>query len=346
MRDRKEDSMSHVDEGTLHAYLDGELPSSERAALEEHLAQCTTCRAALADERALRERASALLGSARPIERSAPPLEQLRRSAQARRSPWYVRRSFAWAASIALALGAGYLLRSPTGEVAAPGSQQPSSVGPTIVATTRAPTAPPPEQKPTAPAQRRTTPRVPRVPAELGRASEKAAPPADVVAAALPSREASNAAPAPDSVAQQRLKDTRLEAVVVRGSAAPARPEASVFVDGATVQPVTAKSWAVIDRRLAKSLLGQEPVGIPALAVRSFRRGPGRDGTIVVEQALDSATVIQIFQRPASTSLNDAAERQRADHFGRFIGRLRVEIAGPVSADSLNRLLEQVEPLP
>ena len=26
--------MSHVDEGTLHAYLDGELPSVERAALE------------------------------------------------------------------------------------------------------------------------------------------------------------------------------------------------------------------------------------------------------------------------------------------------------------------------
>ena len=50
MQDWKEDSMSHVDEGTLHAYLDGELPSVERTALEAHLADCATCRANLAEE--------------------------------------------------------------------------------------------------------------------------------------------------------------------------------------------------------------------------------------------------------------------------------------------------------
>src|SRR2546428_5978460 len=91
IQDWKEDSMSHVDEGTLHAYLDGELPSGERTALEAHLADCATCRANLTEERALRERATALLGSALPAERPAPPLEQLRREPQ--RSPWRVRRS-------------------------------------------------------------------------------------------------------------------------------------------------------------------------------------------------------------------------------------------------------------
>src|SRR6266566_377284 len=111
MQDWKEDSMSHVDEGTLHAYLDGELPSAERAALEAHLAGCATCRGNLIEERSLRERASAVLGSARPAERPAPPLDQLRR--EPKRSPWRVRRSFAWAASIALALGLGYFMRSP-----------------------------------------------------------------------------------------------------------------------------------------------------------------------------------------------------------------------------------------
>src|SRR5437879_7810887 len=44
MQDWKEDNMSHVDEGTLHAYLDGELPSAERATLEAHLEGCATCR--------------------------------------------------------------------------------------------------------------------------------------------------------------------------------------------------------------------------------------------------------------------------------------------------------------
>src|SRR5712675_1687808 len=77
MQDWKEDGMSHVDEGTLHAYLDGELPSAERTALEAHLADCMTCRANLTEERALRERAVALFGSTRPAERPAPPFEQL-----------------------------------------------------------------------------------------------------------------------------------------------------------------------------------------------------------------------------------------------------------------------------
>src|SRR5690349_14019953 len=110
-RHRKEDSMSHVDEGTLHAYLDGELPSAERATVDAHLAQCATCRATLAEERALLERASALLESARPPQRAVPPFEQVRRAP--RRSPWHVRTALAWAASLALAIGLGYVLRSP-----------------------------------------------------------------------------------------------------------------------------------------------------------------------------------------------------------------------------------------
>ena len=76
--------MSHVDEGTLHAYLDGELPSTERAALEAHLAQCASCRATLTEERALLERASALLGSAgrRRSTRFAAPDARHGRSAR------------------------------------------------------------------------------------------------------------------------------------------------------------------------------------------------------------------------------------------------------------------------
>ncbi len=106
--------MSHVDEGTLHSYLDGELSADERAAVEIHLSQCATCRASLAGQRALLERASAVLGVARPIERPAPPFEQLRR--QSKRSPWRVRRSIAWAASIVLAIGLGYSLRGTAPE--------------------------------------------------------------------------------------------------------------------------------------------------------------------------------------------------------------------------------------
>jgi len=104
--------MSHVDEGTLHAYLDGELSPAERTGLEQHLPQCATCRGLLADVRALLDRSTALLASARPAERPLPPFEQVRR---APRRPWYLRRSVAWAASIVLAVGLGYYLRGTIG---------------------------------------------------------------------------------------------------------------------------------------------------------------------------------------------------------------------------------------
>jgi hypothetical protein len=108
----------------------------------------------------------------------------------------------------------------------------------------------------------------------------------------------------------------------------------------------------VINRQMARALLGEEPVGLPGLTPRSFRRTP--DGTVVVEQALDSSTFIQIFQRPASPALSDSGAAYtrgfafaRADRLlARYVGRLRVEIAGPVSTDSLNKLLQQVAPLP
>ena len=338
--------MSHVDEGTLHAYLDGELPSVERAALEAHLADCAPCRANLAEERALRERATAVLGSARPAERPAPPLEQLRR--EPKRSPWRVRRSFAWAASIAMALGLGYYMRSPAyREAPASGSlAQPVAVAQNHAASTEADKAPAPVQS-----QRRSSKR-------------PAARPADEVARAAPSPD--SAVPKVAAALLPRADSVRIDASVVSGAVARAEP--SLFVDGAPARQLTATTWPVINRRVARSILGEEPVGLPGLATRAFRRAPGTDGTVVVEQVLDSATVIQIFQRPAGSAypydssgsgyVNEGRARPRGyateDQarergnrlFARFVKGLRVEITGPLSADSLNRLLEQVAPLP
>ena len=351
--------MSHVDEGTLHAYLDGELPSAERAALEAHLAACATCRASLAEERALLERASALLGSARPVERPAPPFEQLQRTPKP--SPWRVRRAFAWAASIALALGLGYYLRNPR---LAPGpAATPATVDqPVVVAADRAAT----ERAAPARFRQRAADSLMRAPADEGaraaqpRRADSAAPQtrATGIVASAPAARADSVAPAPtaamhvrDSLAFAR-EPLRLEEVVVTGRAAtnaaagaPAPRDRSALT-----------AWPIISRGVARSLLGTDPVGLPGLATRRIRRSPGTDGTVVVEQAVDSSTVIQVFQRPASTSAlydssggysyNRSVERERADRLARFVGRLRVEITGPLSPDSLNRLLEQVAPLP
>jgi len=347
MQDGKEGSMSHVDEGTLHAYLDGELPSAERTSLEAHLADCATCRATLTEERALRERATAVLGSARPVEHPAPPLEQLRRAPTP--SPWRVRRSFAWAASLALALGIGYYIRTPSYR-AAPTAHTPAQ--PVAVADNRDAATAEDKARPQASARRGA-----RAVNEVA----KVAPRADTTTVQVA------AAPA------QRVADSlRMDARSVSGALvaraaqdrSPAAPT-SIIVDGVPARQLTPTTWPVINRRVARSILGEEPVGLPGLATRAFRRAPGTDGTVVVEQVIDSSTVIQIFQRPAypydSTgggyanegrarvrgyATEDQARERSNPRFGRFVKGLRVEITGPLSTDSLNRLLEQVAPLP
>jgi hypothetical protein len=371
MQHKKEVSMPHVDEGTLHAYLDGELPSTERAALDAHIAQCEACRARLAEERALIERASTLLGTVRPLERPAPPFEQLRR--ETRRSPWRVRTSFAWAASLALALGVGYYLHD-VGNTRAP---ETAFDGRTVAvrdevaqnrsAQEKAPPTPAPADaelrgnvnRPKASARRETDEQErqkpsaaqPAVPApNLGRFDSSGLRVAARAAPRVAAPDRASAAPAPtlDSI----------NAVVTQVPPATAARMQEEVVLSERKASVTA--WPRIDRQTAKAILGEDPVGLPDLTTRSYRRSPDRDGVVLVEQQLDDRTVIQIFQQQstrASSRLDSLVaggygytrafeQRQRADRLARFVGKLRVEIGGPVSVDSLNRLLEQVVPLP
>ena len=369
--------MSHVDEGTLHAYLDGELPPAERAGLEAHLEQCAACQALLTEERALLERASALLGSARPTERPVPPFQEVRR---APRRPWYARRTFAWAASLVLAVSLGYYLRGP--------SSRPASY-----ALEQRVLAPASESAKTEQRQMLTHQSDELAPARPTNKARWSAPPASDVAqaqgyVALDSLRRGDTLLGFYSVQPTvNLRGARppLQGLAGRVDSAPTRDstlrlgEALIVVDGAptreetdrrpaaatpaprmsrndsrSVRNLVSTTWPLISRGKAASLLGDRPVGVPGLATRRIRGSPGTDSTVVVEQALDSNTVIQIIQRPATAAWNDdssgvfaysGAERARAV-LARYVGRLRVEITGPVSTDSLNKLLEQVEPLP
>jgi anti-sigma factor RsiW len=109
--------MSHIDEGALHAYLDGaldEYPPAEAKGVREHLEACAECALRLEDERRVRSAAATILGHASPrVE--APSFEELKAYVKATR-PAVGRVSvrlyrMGWAASVVLALGVGWLAR-------------------------------------------------------------------------------------------------------------------------------------------------------------------------------------------------------------------------------------------
>src|SRR5881394_595263 len=341
-------NMSHVDDGTLHAYLDAELTPVERARLEAHVAECAACRNRLDEERALLERASGLLGLAQPPERAAPPLHELRRPSVV----WRLRVPVAWAATVLLALGLGYYAGdrpdvSPAPEPVAMRSAD-SSAAATRLADRLAYRATPPraqtppETRPLAAAERKEAERQPvmvvdgaPVSAQLDTVPVGAGAANGVVAIRSRDTGAANAAPAPAAApptAQVALPQRALEAAQVQD----------------VRRALVATQWPIIRRGPARQILGAEPMGVPGLAVRNIRRSPTGE-VVLVEQAIDSVTVIQLFQQRAENDQFGGVQVRGGtvgtERLARFIGGVRVEIAGPLSADSLNRLLEQVKPI-
>ncbi len=110
--------MSHIEEGRLHAYLDGECAEREIEQIEAHLAICDECQERLEAATAASRTASDLLAEVEPGPVSAPTWRELEARAAARtrsapRRTW-VRPSLAWAAMIAVASGS-VGSRTPTG---------------------------------------------------------------------------------------------------------------------------------------------------------------------------------------------------------------------------------------
>lgn len=110
----------HIDDGRLHAWLDGALGREggpDGAAVQDHLKSCDQCRARLESARVERDRARSILASADDQVPAPPPFADVVQRARAttpasRKGPWRsssVR--LAWAASIAVVAGAGLLGR-------------------------------------------------------------------------------------------------------------------------------------------------------------------------------------------------------------------------------------------
>jgi putative zinc finger protein len=350
--------MSHVDDGTLHAYLDGELSPPEAQAVEAHVAQCPACRTRLEEERALIARAGELLARAAPPDRELPPFRPGDVNPPARLW-WQVRTPLAWAATIALALGIGTYV----GE---------RGVAPTIFGDRLARTAPAPGPATASAPDSAFAEQRQRVAERRLRVSKPAASPAVGGAIEEKSRQ-ELARPAADSIARREAAPVTADRYLASKAAAPvpARPE--VVRLGALAGAVNGPPIGVDSARL---LLGTDPLVVPDLPIRGMYRGRllGYSAMVIVEQALDSTTVIEVINgRPSPLQLSDVVvtgageARRRADtapppppspkpapalpppaameKANRAASDFFVDVRGPLSTDSLAALKRLLRPL-
>jgi hypothetical protein len=329
--------MSHVDDGTLHAYLDGELSPPEAQGVKAHLAQCPGCRGRVEEERALITRAGELLAQAAPPDRELPPF----RAGDVRplkRLWWQVRLPLAWAATVAVALGIGTYLGSGSRvlmerPLAAP--QEDQSRGFAAMDTS-------------ARLMRQRPPAEPRV-------AKRAAAPPPASARAIP-----EAAPEADRVGQRG----------VLAAPQPA-PPAGVGFTLDSARAVLGQDPVVLPRA-------------PIRAIRRDRRA-GYAAVVVIEQQLDSGSVIELVEGRAAPANLDAAvvtatgEARAPDSVARLkggrreaapradappaklnaqlvphdaqnrwlrrLGTLEIHISGPLPSDSLQKLLQLLQPV-
>lgn len=356
--------MPHIDEGLLHAYVDGEVEAANRslAELEEHLAQCAPCRARLDDARAVRARAGALLDAARPERIHQPPFEAIQTRARIpRRVPTAGPSVLRWVAVIGLAAAAGWFARGllqPGGEVA-------GSVGiptlPTVTAEGIAPDTPV-----AAPETRR--PRAEGAPAEPG--VETAAPDITMLAALpgdsipvgdqgarpgrIPNPAAAEAAPsrAAKSLEEARARQQGAPVPARADEAAPATaPAFSEQALRAGAQPLAAWAWRRATRDEAARHLGVEPFVAELLPVVEFAvgRAAGRPAVRLI-QALPSGAQVELVQWVANDSLAEGditadrlAEPEAAGDARSGVvwrqGTLLIVARAPIPEDSLRSVL-------
>jgi len=137
--------MSHVNEGGLHAYLDGaldEYPTCDAEAIRSHLDQCAECATRLVEARRIRSDATAMLGLAAP-DVEIPNLEELRAYVRSTRTERPSRGGrmyrMGWAASVVLALGVGWMMRGgQLQQLQAPARSEVGTVAPLPVASGQA----------------------------------------------------------------------------------------------------------------------------------------------------------------------------------------------------------------
>jgi len=306
--------MSHVDDGLLHAWLDGALRAQDPAradAVAAHLEACDDCRARLDEARALKEEADAILDLAAPHVDEGPPFETILRRARDEAhddgdtttpdlepaprttAPFRWTRRLAWAASITVALGMGWWARDLAYGPDSPGLRvvQPPPAGePTATRDVMDQTAPPAG---TAPAETETGEE-----ARGGPVVRSPDEPATEPAGAAAPGEAEAAAPEVAERAPTRAETRRLlqEPAPAEGEARArvASPEA-VSTDRSVNLPAAVVAGTALPGDTLEGWLGA-PVwaieGLPVAVVDTATLADGRRAVLVRQTLEDGGTVV------------------------------------------------------
>jgi hypothetical protein len=347
--------MRHVDDGNLHAYLDGHAQTSadERGGtIDRHLAECPECRARLEEERRVRERARAILRAADPADLAAPPYEQVVARAARRKGPSRSLRPavpWAWAASVALAVTLGWYARTLIGR----GREAPQLARSTTIeaAVPAAPAAARDGER-----RRETATETASTGTQVADASRRVASRPEAGTAASQKRAAEEQVSAERKEEPGFAKARALVDAVQPAPSPPAAPTAMQPLAQRVSAPVLNEAgWTTVSEAEAKRRLGGPIARVPDLAILGYSVSGSGEATVVhTIQVLGPGVTLDLYQqratarsgerggvvaaRPSVRALRDEAiEPVSVDWEG-----FRVSARAQVPADSLRALLRKL----
>src|SRR5688572_26519684 len=100
--------MQHPDEGTIHAWLDGQLPPEEGAAVESHARDCASCAATIAEARGLVAASSRIISALDVVPGGVIPGSTT--PAINKQRPWYAGTQLRAAAAVLFVAAASMLV--------------------------------------------------------------------------------------------------------------------------------------------------------------------------------------------------------------------------------------------
>jgi hypothetical protein len=297
--------MQHLDEGTIHAWLDDALAGDEAAAVAKHVAKCGDCAALVAEARGMIVAAGNIVAALEDVRGGVIPSSAPARAIAGRTSQTSLWRRLhftptraALAATLLVAVGSVLTVRraGQRDDQRIPSAS--TVVAPTIAPSTSRPSSPPqPQAQTPATAARKAAGLASPTPSNVASAPAVASPPASRALDALATKPSSSVADA------HKLADSVRSSTVDRVAAAPAASaNAPAVVISGAAKPSADSIRVAPERRAQVTALEGVAATAKTSALRSFAVGPSVEGCYEVRVDSASSSVAGILPRFELTS--------------------------------------------